>query len=133
LSNLPNPPSPVPTNPEASTTGTFGEDETASETVSTTVESSGADDIDAYGQIIRLFHQVARRTGQSVNVLILEWALLHAHTDLAKRQVAHAHMSAVMTARRQIFEEEVDKVIELVGLSFYFSTSTVIDYGLTGN
>ena len=132
LSNLPISPTPAPTTPKTSTMEMLGEDETASEPVLTSVESSDADDVDAYCQITKLFHQVARRTGQSVNVLILEWALLHAHTDLAKRRVAHAHMSAAMAARQQAFDEETDKIIEIVRYSFFSSTSFVIDYCLTG-
>jgi hypothetical protein len=69
-----------------------------------TVEAPRTDTLDTYGLINKLFQQVAQRTGRSVNTLILEWALLHAHTDEVNR-----------TARRQVFEEEVDKMIRLVG------------------
>jgi hypothetical protein len=93
----------------------------ASEPVLTGVETSGTDDSDAYDQITGLFQQVAQRTGQSVNTIILEWALLHAHTDLVKRRVAHGHISNAMSARQEAFEEEVNKVIELVGGSSLFN------------
>ena len=118
LTSLPVSPTPTPTNSITSSAGKSGLDEkitTAEEPVPTSVESSDADDIDAYGQISGMFHQIAQRTGQSVNVVILEWALLHA----AKRQVAHDHRSTAMTARQQTFEEEADKVIELVGQFFW--------------
>jgi hypothetical protein len=125
LSNIPISPLPTPTNSEISTTGTFGyeeEDPTAEESVSTSVEAS-ANNMNAYAssQILRLFHQVAQRSGQSVNILILEWALCHVHTDLVKRRVAHGHQSTSMMAHQQAFQEEVNKVIELVGESFLFN------------
>jgi hypothetical protein len=125
LSNIPISPSPTPTNSEIGTTGMFGyeeEDPTVKESVPTSVEAS-ADDMNAYasGQILRLFHQVAQRSGQSVNTLILEWALRHVHTDLVKRRVAHGHQSTSTTAHQQAFQEEVNKAIELVGESFLFN------------
>ena len=115
-------PSPTPAKSEISTTGTFGHEEeghVAEEPDPTSVEAS-ADDMNAYtsGQILRLFHEIAQRTGQSVNAIILEWALLHAHMDLVKRRVAHGHLSTSMTARQHAFEEEANKVIGLVGEIF---------------
>jgi len=118
LSNLPTLPSPTPENFEVSTAG-HKEKAPSSEASG----DSGPDCLDAYGQISQLFQQIAQRTGHSVSTLILEWALLHAH---------HGHMSKAKTAtHQQAFEEEVGKVVNLVGFSFHFTLS-VIDYGLSG-
>ena len=94
-----------------------------------TVEASGTDDSDAYGQITELFQQIAQKTGHSVHSIILEWALLHAHTDLVKGRVAHGHLvSNAMTVRQQAFEDEANNVIELVSVFFFRSTPLVIEY-----
>jgi diketogulonate reductase-like aldo/keto reductase len=111
--------------------GTFGHEEkipTVKEAVPT-IKASGTDDLDGYGQIIRLFQQIAQRIGHSVNSLILEWALCHAHTNMVKRR-ADGHMSNAMIARQQAFEEEVNKVIKLVG-DFFCSTSFIINYSFS--
>ena len=97
----------------------------ASEPILTGVEMFDTDDLDAYDQITGLFQQVAQRTGQSVNTIILEWALLYAHMDLVKRWVAHGHISNAMSACQEAFKEEVNKVIELGG---GFSLFNVLGY-----
>jgi hypothetical protein len=110
-------PSPTPANSEASITGSFGYEEKVPTTEGTvpTLGASHTDDSDAYGQINRLFQQIAQRTGHSVDTLILEWALLHAHTDMVKRQVTHNRMLDLMAAHQKAFDEEVNKAISLVG------------------
>lgn len=139
LSNFPVSPSPTPANSETSTAGLSNREEYAptagapvltAEKKGSTMDAPGTDDSDTYSQIFGLFQQIAQRTGHSVHSLILEWALLHAHTALAKGRV-HDHLSNTMMARQEVFEEEVNKVIKLV--SFFFrSTSLVIDYDLSG-
>jgi hypothetical protein len=127
LSNLYISPSPTPANSEISTVGTSCEEKvpTVKAPVLTveerlpTVEASGTDDSDTYGQITELFQQIAQKTGHSVHSIILEWALLHAHTDLVKGRVAHGHLvSNAMTVRQQAFEDEANNVIELVSVFF---------------
>jgi hypothetical protein len=110
-------PTPTPANSEVSMTGSFGYEEKAPTTEGTvpTLGASHTDDSDAYGQINRLFQQIAQRTGHSVDTLILEWALLHAHTDMVKRQVTHNRMLGLMAAHQKVFNEEVNKAISLVG------------------
>ena len=82
------------------------------------MDASGTDDLDEYGQIIGLFQRIAQRTGHSVSSLIVEWALLHACTNMVeKRETIH----------QQAFEERVNKAIELVG-EFFFVNFISIDY-----
>ena len=78
---------PVLTNSETSITRTFDCEEnglTANDPFPIT-KGSGTKHSDKYGQILRLFQQIAHRTGNSVNSLILEWALLHVCMDMVKR------------------------------------------------
>jgi hypothetical protein len=136
MSNLPVPPSPTPANSEIISVETSVCDQspsTAEESVSSSsVEVPDNDDSDEYDQIGGLFQQIARRTGHSVNSLVLEWALLHAHTDLVKRQVTHDHVSNAMTARQQAFEEEANKIIELVGDIFLVSLPWLLTMAFQG-
>jgi hypothetical protein len=89
--------SPTPENSESSITGANSHEKKLP-----ILEPSCTND--AYGQINEIFQQIAQRTGNSVDNLILEWALHHARTDTMKRQ--------------QVFEEEVNKAINLVRAAF---------------
>jgi len=134
LSNLLTLPSPTPANSDVSMMEASSHEKKVP-TVEGTVSTLGAsctDDSDAYGQINSLFQKIAQRSGHSVNTLILEWALLHVHTDMVKRQIADSRMSSVMAAHQRVFEEEANKAVNLVGEFFFCSTSLVIDCGLSG-
>ena len=91
LSNLLTLPLPMPANSEVSTMGTSSHGKTFEETV-LTLATSHIDDLDLYSQISRLFQQIAQTTGHLINTLILEWALLHTHTDMVKRQITHSRI-----------------------------------------
>ena len=115
LSTLPILLSPTPADSEV--TGTSSHEEKAEPTAegkAPTSEVSGADVSDAYGQITGLFQQISQMTGHSLHTLIIEWALLYAHTDMVKRRTAHGRMPNTTTADQQTFEEEVNKAINLV-------------------
>jgi hypothetical protein len=100
----------TPTNSEAGTAQRTGHEEKVptAEDPDLSMDASGTDE---YGQIIGLFQRIAQRTGHSVSSLIVEWALLHARTNMVEKRE---------TMRQQAFEERVNKAIELVG-EFFFS------------
>jgi hypothetical protein len=134
LSNLLTSPSPTPANSEVNITGASGYEEklpTAEGTIST-LEASHTDDSDAYGQINDLFQQITQRSGHSVNTLILKWALLHAHSDVVKRQIAHNRMLDLMAAHQRAFDKEVNKAISLVRESFFIQLSRLLIIAFQG-
>jgi hypothetical protein len=102
----------TPTNSEAGTAQRTGHEEKVltAEDPDLSMDASGTDDSDEYGQIIGLFQRIAQRTGHSVSSLIVEWALLHARTNMVEKWE---------TIRQQAFEERVNKAIKLVGEFFF--------------